>query len=228
MTRQLTLDLPLRTALGREDFFVSPANATALAGLDAWAGWPGAKAVLVGPAGAGKSHLAQVWASSTSAQVIDAGALATADLPGLATGPVAVEDADRIGGLPDAEAALFHLHNLMAEAGHPLLITAATPPRDWGLTLADLASRMQAAPLLRLDPPDDALLRAVVVKLFADRQVVVAPALLDYALPRMTRSLAAARDLVAALDARALAERRAINRAMIDDWLAGPGLLTDD
>lgn len=228
MTRQLVLDLPVRSARGREDFFVSPANAQALAALDGWADWPQGKAVLCGPAGAGKSHLAQVWAEATGATVLPASALVSANLPHLARGPVAVEDAGPIGGDRAAETALFHLHNLMAEGRRPLLVTAASPPRDWGLTLPDLASRMQAAPLIRLDPPDDTLLRAVLVKLFADRQVQVAPQVIDYLIPRMTRSLAAAGALVAALDARALAEGRPITRAMAADWFDGPGLFDRD
>lgn len=229
MTRQLVLDLPLRTARGRDDFFVSPANAQALAALDGWAGWPQGKAVLCGPEGAGKTHLAQVWAEATGATVLAAADLPGADLPALATAAVAIEDADRIGpARAAAETALFHLHNLLAEAGRPLLVTAASPPRDWGLALPDLASRMQAAPLIRLDPPDDTLLRAVLVKLFADRQVAVAPQVVDYLIPRMTRSLDTARALVADLDARAMAERRPITRAMAAEWFEGPGLFDRD
>ncbi len=220
MTRQLAFELPLREARGREDFFVSPANALALAALDNWAGWPGGKAVLTGPPGSGKSHLAQVWATGTAAAVVAARDLAELDLPALAGGAVVVEDGDRIGASA-AEAALFHLHNLLAANRQPLLVTAATPPRDWGLRLPDLASRLQAATVIRLELPDDVLLRAVLAKLFADRQLIVAPAVIEWLAARMTRSFAAARAVVAALDARALAERRPVSRQMAADWLAG-------
>lgn len=221
--RQMTLDLPGREARGRSDFLVAPSNARALDALDGWTGWPGLKAVLVAPEGAGKSHLAQVWATASGAAVLPAAEVAQADLAALATTGLAIEDADRAGGAPQ-ETALFHLHNLLAERRLPLLVTARTPPRDWGIGLPDLASRLQAAPLIRLDPPDDALLRAVMVKQFADRQVHVAPQVIDYVLARMTRSLAAVRELVAALDARALAEGRAVTRQMAADWFEGPGL----
>lgn len=227
MSRQLTLDLPLREARGRADYLVAPGNAQALAALDAWAGWPGGKAVLVAPEGAGKTHLAHVWAAGAGAQVIDAAGLAGADLPDLARTGLAVEDADRARG-PGWETALFHLHNLLAERRLPLLVTARQPPRDWGLALPDLASRLQAATLIRLDPPDDTLLRAVMVKQFADRQLAVAPQVIDYLLPRMTRSLAAAREIVAALDARALAEGRPVTRQMAAEWFEGPGLFDAD
>ena len=220
--RQLTLNLPWREARGRADFLVTPSNATALAALDGWAGWPGQKAVLTGAEGAGKTHLANVWATASGALVVNAADLGAADLPALARTGLAVEDADRAPGL-GTQTALFHLHNLLAERRLPLLVTARTPPRDWGTTLPDLASRMQAAPLIRLDPPDDTLLRAVMVKQFADRQIAVSPQVIDFLIPRMTRSLAAVRELVAALDARALAEGRAVTRQMAADWFESPG-----
>lgn len=227
MTRQLVFDLPLREARGREDFFVSPANAIALAALDAWQGWPGGKAVLTGPSGSGKTHLAHVWATATEATVIAAADLTEAALPGLAGAALVVENADRIAAT-GAEALLFHLHNLMASAGRPLLVTGTGAPRDWGLRLPDLASRLQAATMIRLDPPDDMLLRAVLSKQFTDRQVIVAPALIDWLAARMTRSLATAREVVAALDARALADGRPISRQMAADWLQGQDLFPED
>ena len=159
MSRQLAFDLPCRVAFRRADFFVSPANAPALAAVEAWQNWPGGKLVLTGPAGAGKTHLAHIWAEMTGAEVITATQLIEADLPDLAQGPVVVEDADQIAGDHQAEVALFHLHNL--RAGRGLLITAASPPRDWRLGLPDLLSRMQAAGVAQLDPPDDMLLSAV-------------------------------------------------------------------
>lgn len=213
MSEQLTFDLPVREALGREDFFVSQANATALAALDGWADWPQGKIALVGPAAAGKSHLARVWAAEASATILSARELEAADLPAL--GPrVVVEDADEIAGQRPAEEALFHLHNLTAAQGGRLLVTARTPPNRWPIALPDLASRMQATALARLDPPDDALLSAVLMKLFADRQLAVPPAVLSYLAPRIERSFAAARDAVERIDAYALAQRRPITRPL--------------
>lgn len=180
--------------------------------------------VLAGPSGAGKTHLAHIWANATKATIIAASALCDTDLPGLATTPVCAEDAESIAGNPQAEEALFHLHNLMAERRLPLLITAATPPRDWGVQLPDLASRLQAAPLTRLAAPDDALLSAVLIKLFADRQITVPPNLIPYLVSHMDRSFQAARELVVALDARSLSVGRAITRQMAAEVLDGSSL----
>ena len=214
MIRQLAFDLPAQEAWRREDFFVSPANAVALAAVDGWRGWPLGKLVLVGPGGSGKTHLARMWAAAVGARIVAGAELAGADIAQLAAGgPVVVEDAEAVAGNRQAEEALFHLHNMVVPQA-PLLLTARQPARDWGITLPDLRSRMDAASLARLEPPDDALLAAVLVKLFGDRQVVVPAALIPWMVTRMERSLAVARRLVAALDARALAEGKPISRAM--------------
>ncbi|MCU0800715.1 MAG: DnaA/Hda family protein [Rhodobacteraceae bacterium] len=215
---QLTLDLPLAAAQTRSDFFVSANNATALATLDDWQqGWPQARMLLIGPAGAGKTHLAQIWAQAAGAEIRQAATLAEGDVPDLATcKALVVEDAET---LPQhAQAALFHLHNLLQGRGH-LLITASRPPRDWGMTLPDLASRMQAMANVRLDAPDEGLLAAVLVKLFADRQIIVPPNLISYLTLRMDRSLHAAAAIVARLDAAALARQRPITRAFAAEVL---------
>ena len=217
MSGQLAFDLGQRNGFARDDFFPSASNRAALAMVDGWQGWPSGRMLLIGPQGAGKTHLAHIWAGMSGAHLVGAADLASADLPGLArAGAVVVEDAH---ALPrEGEEALFHLHNLMSNAGF-LLITARTPPRDWGLMLPDLLSRMQALAITQLAAPDESLIAAVLVKLFADRQIAVPPNLIAYLAPRIERSIGAARDMVAALDARALAEGRAVTRALAADML---------
>lgn len=208
MSRQLAFNLPPQEKLGREDYIVTPATALALCAIDRWREWPGGKMLLIGPEGSGKSHLAAIWASATGAPRIAAGDLARLqsgqDLPDLASaGALAVEDADQIAGDLAAETALFHLHNLLLPEGR-LLVTGQTPPRDWGLVLPDLLSRLQAAAVTRIEAPDDALLNGVLVKLFADRQLQPPANLIPWAIARMPRSIRAARALVARMDALAL------------------------
>lgn len=214
--RQLPLDLPLRPATGVEDFLVAEPNAEAVAWIDRWPGWTGPTLVLWGPPGCGKSHLVQVWRARSGAARIDGG-----DLSGLDVGAavergsaIAVDDADRAAGDPTAERTLFHLHNALAQAGGTLLLTAAGPPARWPIGLPDLDSRLRAAPAVAISDPDDRLLAAVLVKQLSDRQLEVGADLVDYLVPRMERSFAAARALVARLDRLSLAERRRITRPL--------------
>ncbi|HJM52236.1 MAG TPA: DNA replication protein [Alphaproteobacteria bacterium] len=208
MTAQLAFDLAQRPALGAEDFLLAASNAEAVSWLDRWPDWPGRALALHGPPGSGKSHLVHVWQAATGAKLLTPEALAAAN-GGLALAAVpalALDDADRAG----PEEALLHLYNNIVEAGGSLLLTGRTPPARWPLALADLRSRLRALPAVAVLPPDDALLAALLVKLFADRQLRVATDLVHYLVGRLERSPDAARRAVAALDAGALAKGREI------------------
>jgi len=219
MARQLGLNLPGHTARGREDFLIAPSNALAVTLIEGWQDWPSGKLVLTGPEGSGKTHLVHVWADTSGAQIVAARDLGTADVPDLAQGPIAVENVPDIAGDPEAQTALFHLHNLMRAEGHALLLTGTGPVASWGVMLPDLVSRLQGATEATLTAPDDALLAAVLVKLLADLQLSPKPDLIPYLITRMDRSFAAARALVAALDAESLARKRPITRALAADVL---------
>jgi chromosomal replication initiation ATPase DnaA len=215
--RQLPLALGFSERFGREDFLAGPSNAAALALVERWPDWPARAVALVGPEGSGKSHLAAIWAKQAGARSIASHAIAPASVPvALATGALVIEDLRE-----DAceEAALFHLINLAREQGDFLLVTARTPPSAWAMRLRDLASRLRALPVVTLAAPDDALLRAVMVKLFADRQLAVDEGLIGYLATRIERSFAAAREIVADLDREALRQKREVNRALAVELL---------
>lgn len=214
MAEQLGFNLPSRPALGRDAFFVSPSNAVALAMIDQWQTWAGGKLVLTGPTGAGKTHLAHVWAEMSGARIIPAQALTKEDVPDLATQHVAVEDVPEISGDREAETALFHLHNLALAEGFRVLFTGTAPVAQWPIGLPDLKSRLQGTTSAMLDAPDDALLAALLVKLFSDRQLMPKPDLIPYLLPRMDRSFSAAIALVERLDAASLAQKRPLTRQL--------------
>jgi chromosomal replication initiation ATPase DnaA len=210
--RQLALALPHAESLSREDFLPSPANAAALALVERWPDWPARAVALVGPHGAGKSHLAAIWAANAGARCLAARALgATPPAAALATGALVVEDLTPAQFDPRA---LFHLLNFAREEDAYLLFTAQTAPAGWNAPLADLDSRLRAIPVVTLAPPDDALMRAVLVKLFADRQLKVDESLVAYLARRLERSFAAVRAAVDTLDREALRRQRPVTRAL--------------
>jgi len=213
-SRQMVMDLPVRTALGRDSFFVAQSNALALAKIDAWQDWAGGKLALIGPEGSGKSHLVAVWAEMSGATILD-----LAQLDRRTSGHVAIEDADRIAGNKEAEEALFHLHNRVLGAGSALLLTGRDVPERWGITLPDLGSRILAADIAKLGAPDDTVLAAVLIKLFDDRQLNVAPDVITYLTTRIDRSFAQAERIVARLDQVSMRERRKINLRFVRDVL---------
>ncbi|WP_407492173.1 HdaA/DnaA family protein [Pseudooceanicola sp. MF1-13] len=218
MTEPLPLQHPRLPGLGRSDFVVSPGNAVALAMIDGWQNWPSGKLLLTGPRGSGKTHLAHIWAQAAGARMIAARDLTDQIAPELAHSPVVVEDVDRIGDR-SAEEGLFHLHNLMRENGHPLLMTGAPGVAGWALTLPDLRSRIQGAQSATLDLPDDGLLTALLAKSFGERQLNVPPNVLSYLVRHMDRSFETARRVVDDLDRQSLLERRAITVRMAREVL---------
>lgn len=215
MPEQLSFDLSAHDTLSRDDFMVAPSNAVALAMIDSWENWDQGKFVLSGPPASGKTHLVHVWAAMTGARVIPAHALPQLDLAQIATCPVAIEDVPAINDDAEAQTALFHLHNMLQAAQIPLLMTGQANPRTWAMSLPDLQSRIDAAGHAALDPPDDALLAAVLAKLFADRQLVPKKSVIPYLVRRMERSFDAARRIVGELDQRSLATGKPVSRKMV-------------
>jgi chromosomal replication initiation ATPase DnaA len=218
--RQLALALDHAESFAREDFLPGPSNLAALSLIESWPDWPSRSMLLRGPEGSGKSHLAAIWAREAGARTVSPRALAGADVPiAVATGALVV---DNLAEGEFDEAALFHLLNLVREEGTYLLITARSAPSTWRIALADLASRLRAIPVVALTAPDDALLRAVIVKLFADRQLTVEESLVAYLATRIDRTFAAARRAVQTLDREALRRKRPVTRALAAELLCEP------
>ena len=215
--RQLVLALDHAESFAREDFLSGSCNAAALAQIERWPDWSAQALAVVGPEGSGKSHLAGIWAANAGARFLAARALAPTLVPtALATGAVVIEN---LGPGEFDERALFHLLNLAREERAFVLLTARSAPAGWPIGLADLASRLKALPVAMLTAPDEALLRAVLVKLFADRQLVVDESLVGYLAKRIERSLAAARSVVAVLDHEAMRQKRPLTRALAAEIL---------
>lgn len=215
--RQLPLDFGHNPNYATDDYLVAPCNADAHDWIMRWPGWGGRMLALVGPAGSGKSHLAHVFSARSNGDIIAADSLSLDDPPLLAAKTsIVVEDADQ--GVD--EQALFHLYNLVNQGSGALLLTGREPPARWAVQLPDLRSRLATIPLAMIGPPDDILLEALLVKLFADRQLRISDDVPIYLAMRMERSFASARALAAAIDKASLAGRRPINTALARSVLA--------
>lgn len=214
---QLTLDLGHRPAFGREDFWVAPGNREAVDWIDRWPAWSTHALALFGPAGCGKTHLAQVFALKAKARILDPADITSAAVADIVAGHKAlvVEDGEAVAD----SAALFHLFNAVRENAGFLLLTSREPPARWPVALPDLKSRLSAIPAVRIAAPDDAMVEAVLVKLFADRQVTVGPEVIAYLVRHMDRSFAAMRSLVARADGLALAEKRPVTVPLVKGLL---------
>ena len=220
-SRQLPLALPIEERYEREDFLVGEANELAYATLELWPDWPDPVMLLLGPPGSGKTHLASIWAKRAHAWSIvstDISHRPAAEL--LTNSAVVIEDIDR--GVPD-EAAFFHLLNIAREKKCFVLLTARTPPGDWGIKTMDLLSRLRLAPRIDLSEPDDALMAGLLVKFFVERQMVVDMQVVDFIRSRIDRSVASVRDFVDALNSESLARKKRITRNLARElWKSNP------
>ena len=219
--RQLPLALPILERFEREDFLVGDANELAYATLEQWPDWPDPIMLLLGPPGSGKTHLASIWAKRAHAWSVvstDISHRPAAEL--LSSTAVLIEDVDR--GLPD-EAAFFHLLNIAREKKCFVLLTARTPPGDWGIKTMDLLSRLRLAPRIDLREPDDALMAGLLVKFFVERQMVVDMQVVEFIRSRIDRSVASVRDFVDALNSESLARKKRITRNLARElWKSHP------
>ena len=216
--RQLTLELPLAPRFGDEDFLVARSNHVAYATIERWPHWHGRVLLVTGPTGSGKSHLAAIWKRRAHAEEARLADLARQPVASMASrAALLIEDIDQ-EEVP--ETALFHLINLMQEHGHYLVLTARGAPASLGLKTPDLLSRLRLAMNVTLGAPDDALVKDVLIKLFADRQLSVGPAIVDFIALHIDRSLDAARSAVDRLDREALARGGKITRRMAAQVLA--------
>jgi chromosomal replication initiation ATPase DnaA len=215
-TCQLPLPFPHRPAFSAADFLAAPSNTGALAWLDRTDDWPERRLALWGEAGCGKTHLLHVWAARNRALICGAD-----QLPGSSPLPSAPAFAiDEAEALVD-EIAMLHLLNATREAGLPVLLAARAPPSRWPVRLPDLASRLRAITAVWIGPPEDSLLRALLGRLLAQRQLSVSEELQEWLLLRLPRTAAALLHAAALLDRAALAAGARITRPLATRALAG-------
>ena len=223
MSNQLSFSLPKKETLDRDNYFVSQANQGAVSLIEDWINWPSRKLILVGSEGSGKTHLGHLWAGEVGATIINATTLMEQQISELSKAPVLVEDINEIQRNQPVEIILFHLHNLLHSEGHSLLMTSQILPGRLSFSLKDLQSRIEASIIAKLHPVDDDLLGAILIKMFADRQIYFSDKLLTYVLSRVERSYTAAKLFVEEVDSKAMTESRVIGKKLVRDILEARG-----
>ncbi len=211
--RQLALPFAHRPRFARADFVAAPSNAAALAWLDRGrhARWPDHRLALWGEAGCGKTHLLQLWARDHDAWLLPGTALrGLPALPASDAGGIAIDDADAATD----EHALLHLLNAAREQRLPVLLAGRDAPSRWMVALPDLASRLRATPAVALGRPDEALLRILLLRLLAERQLAVAQPVVEWLLLRLPRRADAMREAARLLDQAALACGTGVTRSL--------------
>jgi chromosomal replication initiation ATPase DnaA len=197
--KQLPLPLAYAHSKDEADFFISDCNSKAVAWIDHFPQWGHHATLLLGPEGAGKSHLAAIFKARHGANVD------VFDQP--------IDQSD--------EVALFHRYNAAKESDQGLLIVQREVPAH--IALPDLASRLANAPVVRIEAPDDGILGAVMIKAAKDRGLSVPPDVIRYVLIRLDRQFSTIHAFMAQLDAASLVHRREITVALASTVLQTMG-----
>ncbi len=204
---QLPLPFQHQPRFDASDFIEASSNQAALTWLTT--DWPERRLAVFGSKGCGKSHLLHTWAQRTGAVLLSGHALTDLDCVPQG-GALALDNADVVRD----ETLLFHFLNTAADRRLPVLLSGRTAPSRWPVHLPDLSSRLRAITAVEVGQPDDDLLEALLIKLMADRQLVISQAVQKWLLLRLPRSPAVLRETVARLDQESLVSGLAITRRL--------------
>lgn len=222
-TQQIAFKFPLEPYLGREDFMVSKCNFEAFKMVDSWPEWPFFAICLYGPSGCGKTHLSRIFSDRVAVLTNH-----PYKIPSIKAAHLSMETPFElfkqnhcliIEDLNEKinEEALFHLYNLYRNEGGSILLTAPKAPARMKFSLPDLQSRLNIIPSIEINEPDDDMLSALIVKLFADRQLIVSPEIITYMIKNMKRSFSFCNKLVEEIDNTSLARKRAITVPLVKE-----------
>ncbi len=223
MMYQIPLPLPHDAAMGADDFLVTDSNREAVTWINKWPEWPAHGLVLTGLSGSGKTHLLSLWLEKSGGNLVTVPELLALNAVTMTetTKAIAIDDADALAGNAATEESLFHLYNHLKTEQGSLLLTMSCGVGQVGFVLPDLRSRLLTLPATGLGAPDDALLEALIVKQFRDRQITLDAGVVSYLAARAARDAASIRDLVERLDRAALAAGRKITIALARSILEG-------
>lgn len=206
MQAQIPLSFPVTESYRADDFMPAECNKEALNWIERFPDWPYPAVIIYGEKGCGKTHLLSLWQEKAGLKHI------------------AIDDVDQFFGNPEAEEELFHQFNLAKENLTYILLSMTNKVNVQPIKLPDLASRLRAAPQIEIHAPDDNVLQGVLVKMLHDRQLKVEPGVVNYIVPRIERSFASARDLIAQIDKSSLAEKRSVTVPLVREILNDPEL----
>ncbi len=222
--KQIPLQLSVPASYAEPDFLTTPDNEATVRFVLKPHLWGTYGCILTGTEASGKTHLGRIWQQQNNAHGLK---VASVDVD-LSREPwhkaVMLDDADAWLAAPTS---LFHVLNRCREAASLCLIVLPPDFKD-RITLLDLRSRLLALPVKMLPAPSDELLRAIVQKHFADRQLRVEPAVVEFILARAERSPAALSQMVAALDHAALERKQAITVPLVKRILEPARSITDN
>lgn len=209
-TTQIPIEFEKNISFKKEDFILSPSNEKAFDDVFHLP-WLSHGLIVLGEKSSGKTHLLNIWSDDVRATVLGRDDILSFDFGDNETPPfIAIDKVDQFFGEAQYEEKLFHLYNSVKELGGKILFTTQVEPVSWQIKLPDLSSRLKSLQVTKIGSADEFLLKAVLLKLFSDRQIQVGMDVIDYAIPRIDRSMATLVHFVQVIDETSLSEKRNI------------------
>lgn len=182
-----------------------------------------------GASSVGKTHLLQAACQQAGEQGVTGNYLPMSELvshsPALLQGMetmalICVDDIQAIVDKPDWQEAFFNLFNQMHDYGGKLVFAAIASPREMGLSLNDLVSRLEWGQVFHLTSADDEQKKKILQLRSKQKGLQLDEDVARYLLNHFSRNLADLIEILDTLDQESLIRKRRITIPLIREVFA--------
>jgi len=213
---QLLLDFDIKTNFNDHDYYVSESNYFAFNLIDKWPKWEKRILNISGEKFSGKTHLANIFKSKASALFLNEN-----EINGDVFKKIKLHESiivDEFSNTID-EKITYSILNLVDQDSKYLLINSETPLGEINFKLPDLASRSRNLLHAKINPPDDELIFAIILKNFSDRQIKLEKKIIEFIINRIDRSYSKISEFIYKIDELSLKKKKPINLKTIKEIL---------
>ncbi len=213
---QLLLDFDIKTNFNDHDYYVSASNYFAFNLIDKWPKWEKRILNISGEKFSGKTHLANIFKSKTSALFLNENQINDEVFK-----KIKLHESIIIDGFTNTidEKLTYSILNLIDQDSKYLLIISATPLSEINFDLPDLTSRSKNLLHAKIESPDDDLIFAIILKNFSDRQIKLEKKIIEFIINRIDRSYSKISDFIYKIDELSLKKKKPINLKTIREIL---------
>jgi chromosomal replication initiation ATPase DnaA len=213
---QLLLDFDIKRTFNNHDYYVSDNNYFAFNLIDKWPKWEKRILNISGEKFSGKTHLANIFKSKSSALLLNEN-----EINNDVFKKIKLYESIIVDGFSNKidENLTYSIFNLVDQDSKYLLINSETPLNEINFELPDLVSRSRNLLHAKINPPDDELIFAIILKNFSDRQIKLEKKIIEFIINRIDRSYSKISEFIYKVDELSLKKKKPINLKTIKEIL---------